>query len=520
MLYITTGDGTSDSDGWNSGQSLDDLLGSVLRIDVHRPDGDKPYSIPADNPFLETKGALPEIWAYGLRNPWRMSIDPKQGHVWVGNNGQDLWETAHLVKRGDNLGWSVYEGSHPFYAERQRGPTPIVPPTIEHSHAEFRSLTGGVVYYGDVLPDLAGVYIYGDYSSGRIWGMKHDGERAIWHRELADTSLMIAGFAVDQRGELLVVDHAGGIYRLVPAKIEANRPPFPTRLSETGLFANTAQHEVAAGVIPYTVKVPGWHDGATGQRFMAIPGEEKVTYHAGRSWEFPDGTALVQTLTLDSKPHRNPRALATARRMGRLQLPLARRPAGRRTVSRAQRRRSQLCESSAKATCRASSIGDSPAVPNASPATVGPRISCWESRAVQLDRPNEAGVNQLKSLTDLGLFTAELPSRRESETGRLRTILPPISRPAPAATCTSTARPATSRPAAATPAWSSASPPRAKKWNSSKPGRSTTPLGSRTRCWSRRVNLTARCSSSGSHGVGMVRCRHWYCTRRTSRRLR
>ena len=122
MLYITTGDGTSDSDTWNSGQTLDDLLGSVLRIDVDRRDGERPYAVPPDNPFVDTPGARPEIWAYGLRNPWRMGVDPKTGQIWVGNNGQDLWETAYLIRRGENYGWSVYEGSHPFYLERKRGP--------------------------------------------------------------------------------------------------------------------------------------------------------------------------------------------------------------------------------------------------------------------------------------------------------------------------------------------------------------------------------------------------------------
>ena len=99
MFFITTGDGTSDSDGWDSGQTLNDLLGSVLRIDVHRRDGSLPYAIPKDNPFIDTPGARPEIWAYGLRNPWRMCTDSKTGHIWVGNNGQDLWETAYLLRR-------------------------------------------------------------------------------------------------------------------------------------------------------------------------------------------------------------------------------------------------------------------------------------------------------------------------------------------------------------------------------------------------------------------------------------
>jgi len=299
LLYITTGDGTGDSDTWDSGQSLDDLLGAVLRIDVRDSTPEQPYRIPPDNPFVDHQGARGEIWAYGLRNPWRMSIDRPSGQVWVGNNGQDLWETAHLVRRGENYGWSVYEGNHPFYLQRKRGPTPLVPPTIEHSHAEFRSLTGGVVYRGPKFPELDGAYLYGDYSSGRIWGMKHDGDRVLWHRELADTSLMISGFRVDRHGELLIADHGGGIYRLVPAPADNSAASFPRRLSETGLFADSAAHQPDPAVLPYSVNVPGWMDGATAERFMAVPGDAKVTYQPSQSWQFPDGTALVQTLSLE-----------------------------------------------------------------------------------------------------------------------------------------------------------------------------------------------------------------------------
>jgi len=302
MFYLTTGDGTSDSDEWNSGQTLDDLLGSVLRIDVHRRDGPLPYAVPADNPFVNTPGARGEIWAYGLRNPWRMSFDAKTGHLWVGNNGQDLWETAHLVRRGENYGWSVYEGSHSFYPERRRGPTPLVAPTIEHSHAEFRSLTGGVVVHSPKLAELNGAYVYGDYSSGRIWGMKHDGQRVEWHRELADTSLQIAAFHVDRQGELLIADHGGGLYRLVPAPKSESTAPFPTRLSDTGLFASTAEHRVEQGLIPYSVNVAGWADGATAERYMALPEGSRIEYNSSESWGFADGTALVQTLFLERRP--------------------------------------------------------------------------------------------------------------------------------------------------------------------------------------------------------------------------
>jgi uncharacterized repeat protein (TIGR03806 family) len=302
FLYLTTGDGSSDSDTWNSGQTLDDLLGSVLRIDVDRRDGNRPYGIPADNPFVDRVGARPEIWAYGLRNPWRMAADRESGQIWVGNNGQDLWETAHLIRRGENYGWSVTEGSHPFYLERSRGPTPIVPPTIEHAHAEFRSLTGGVVYRGDRFPELDGAYIYGDYSSGRIWAMKHDGRRPLWHREIADTTLQIASFRVDPRGELLITDNGSGFYRLVRAPKSERAVPFPTRLSDTGVFDAVRENRPDSGLIPYSVNAPGWSDGAEVERFLALPGAAKVGFESSRGWNFPDGTALVQNLSIVRKP--------------------------------------------------------------------------------------------------------------------------------------------------------------------------------------------------------------------------
>jgi uncharacterized repeat protein (TIGR03806 family) len=304
MLYIAAGDGTSDSDTWNSGQDVTNLLATLIRIDVDQPDADRPYSVPRDNPFLDVPSARPEIWAFGFRNPWRMCVDEKTGDIWVGNNGQDLWETAYLVRRGDNFGWSVYEGNHPFYANRKRGPAPIVPPTIEHHHSEFRSLTGGVVYYGDKLSELNGAYIYGDYSTGKIWGARHRDGKLIWHQELADTALQIAAFRVDQRGELLVVDIGGGIYRLHPRHNEPEvsdpRPTnFPNRLSDTGLFSFVADHRPDPGLIAYSINAPGWADGATAERFIALPGDSKMKYRRSRGWEFPDGAALVQTLSIE-----------------------------------------------------------------------------------------------------------------------------------------------------------------------------------------------------------------------------
>ena len=297
MLYATAGDGTGDSDTWLSGQDVTNLLGTVIRINVDDPTSDQPYSIPPDNPFLEVPEARGEIWAFGLRNPWRMSVDPQTGHLWVGVNGQDLWETVHWVRRGDNYGWSVYEGNHPFYLNRELGPAPFVPPTIEHHHMEARSLTGGVVYYGDRVPELNGAYVYGDYSTGKIWAARHDGERLTWHREIADTTIQIAGFAVSHRGEMLVVDYGGALYRLIPNQAEDRSQEFPRKLSDTGLFVSTTNLQPRPGLIPYDVNVPGWSDGASATRYLAIPGKEQMNVVDNQGWNLPNQSAVVQTLT-------------------------------------------------------------------------------------------------------------------------------------------------------------------------------------------------------------------------------
>jgi uncharacterized repeat protein (TIGR03806 family) len=300
MLYISTGDGTADSDGWASGQELNDLLGAVLRIDVDHTEGTQAYSVPRDNPFAGAPNARPENWAYGLRNPWRLCVDQKTGEIWAGNNGQDLWETVHLIRRGENYGWSAYEGSHPFYLNRKLGPTPVVPPTIEHPHAEARSLTGGVVYYGDELSELNGAYVYGDYSTGKIWGLRCDGSRVVWQKELADTQLQIAAFAVSQRGQLLIADYAGGIYRLIPSPPHESAQNFPTTLSQTGLFLSTKDHLIQPALIPYSVIVAGWADGAQVERFMALPDDSRIG-------KLTDGTVLMQTLSLEREA-RNPQS--------------------------------------------------------------------------------------------------------------------------------------------------------------------------------------------------------------------
>jgi glucose/arabinose dehydrogenase len=311
MMVVTSGDGTSDSDTNVVGQGMDHLLAKVLRIDVDHPDPGKGYSVPPDNPFVGREGIRPETWAFGFRNPWRIAVDPVQGHVWVGNNGQDLWEQVFRVERGANYGWSVFEGSHLFYPQRALGPAPHSPPAFEHPHSEARSLTGGVVYQGSRHAELAGAYLYGDYSTGKVWGARMEGNRVLWHKELADTTLAITGFALDADGEILILDHRGdglgGFHTLEPSPEEESPRAFPRWLSESGLFASVRGHQMAPGVIGYSVNSPLWSDGAHKERYIALPAEgpagapqsPAIDLTATRGWNFPDGTVLIKSFALE-----------------------------------------------------------------------------------------------------------------------------------------------------------------------------------------------------------------------------
>ncbi len=301
MLYITTGDGSSDSDINLTGQRIDLLLSKVLRINVDQIGKGKPYSIPEDNPFLNTKNAAPETWAHGFRNPWRITCDTKTGDIWVGENGQDMWESVKRVERGANYGWSKYEGSHPFYLERKLGPGRLRKPTFEHHHREARSLTGGVVYYGKGLPELNGAYVYGDYATGKIWAGKNDGQKVLWHKEIADTSFAITGFASDVHGNLIVIDERTGFYKLILNENREGAAKFPLLLSETGLFKNVSKHEPAPGVFRYEVNVPHWVDGANSEHFLAVPGSGKMRFNINRGWDAPDQSVLVQTLSVEKQ---------------------------------------------------------------------------------------------------------------------------------------------------------------------------------------------------------------------------
>ena len=212
-LYAGLGDGGAANDRFGNGQNLGTILGTVIRIDVS---GDGALA-PADNPFVGQEGARPEIWAYGLRNPWRFSFDRQTGDLWIADVGQNQWEEVNVQPAGsaggENYGWPIMEGTHCFQADacQQDG---LVLPVAEYEHALGCSVTGGYVYRGAAQPALQGVYFYGDYCSGRIWGLAQvDGQ---WQNaELLSSGVQISSFGESEDGELLVVDYNGNLSRLI-----------------------------------------------------------------------------------------------------------------------------------------------------------------------------------------------------------------------------------------------------------------------------------------------------------------
>ncbi len=297
-LYISTGDasGPAPPDVHRAGQDVSNLLSSILRIDVDNQDPGLNYAIPKDNPLVSVAGARGEVWSYGYRNPWKMSFDRVDGHLWVGDVGWELWEMIYRVKKGGNYGWSITEGPQPVHPEDTPGPTPILPPTLQHPHSEAASITGGFVYRGTRLSGLTGAYVYGDFQTGILWGARLSGEEVSWHQEVARSPLQLVAFGEDTAGELYLVDYRGQIFQLQENPQPDRSAEFPRRLSQTGLFASTTDLTPAAGVIPYQINASAWADHTAAQRWLAIPGQGQITADGPGKWKFPDGSVLVKTI--------------------------------------------------------------------------------------------------------------------------------------------------------------------------------------------------------------------------------
>ena len=235
FLYITLGDSGMADDPLSTGQNPTDFFGSIMRIDVDHHEPGKAYGYPKDNPHFRGGSYArwaPEVYCIGLRNVWKFTFDKKTGDLWAGDVGQNLYEYVHLIKNGGNYGWSIKEGFHPFQPMRRQKVDPaakLSPPIVEYPHAptadrkdDGKSITGGYVYRGKALPELAGVYVYGDFDTGRIWGLREQDGKAVVNAEIVDLKsnpkLNIAAFGEDRDGEPFILAFDGRIHRFVPRK--------------------------------------------------------------------------------------------------------------------------------------------------------------------------------------------------------------------------------------------------------------------------------------------------------------
>ena len=295
MLYISQGE---DGQASNA-QDLSTLLGKILRIDVRGAF----YAVPPDNPFVGQAGIRPEIWAYGMRNPWRFSFDRLTGDLWIADVGEDSWEEIDYLPVGNgggsNFGWPYCEGTHDAQGPGSCASIASVPPLLEYPHDQTggSNVTGGYVYRGDRLPSIYGSYLYVDFGSGTLWARPTLAGPSV----VVANQQQIAGFGEGSDGELYLVSIAGGLFRL-QEPINSGTQEFPTTLSATGLFSNVAALTPAPGLVEYDVSSPLWSDRAVKRRWIALPGTERVQFTASGAWTFPVGTAFVKHFELPLTP--------------------------------------------------------------------------------------------------------------------------------------------------------------------------------------------------------------------------
>lgn len=219
-LYIGLGDGGFRDDPHGNGQNLEALLGKILRIDVDHHDRGKAYAIPKDNPFANRKDARGEIWAYGVRNIWRMAFDRQTGVCWAADVGQDIWEEIDLIERGGNYGWNLREGQHKFGRNGIEARADLIDPIFEYHHDVGKSITGGQVYRGERVPELAGAYLYADYITGKVYALRYDfsKKQVVANQPIAGNVLPVFSFGEDESGEVYFMTTQGFLYRFASTR--------------------------------------------------------------------------------------------------------------------------------------------------------------------------------------------------------------------------------------------------------------------------------------------------------------
>ena len=299
FLYIAMGDGGSGGDPQNNAQDMSTLLGKMLRIDVSPENPSDPYDVPASNPFLGQSGIAPEIWASGLRNPFRFSFDRQTGALWLADVGQNAIEEINLIQAGNNYGWRVLEGTQPFDGSANNLPiSAFTPPVFEYDHSQGVAVIGGYVYRGSLLPTLVGVYLYSDFGSGNVWGLDYDGSAAV-SNTLLGTAGSPTSFGEDSNGELYLVTRGGDILSFRESN-PGMGGTIPVNLSDTGLFKNLSDLTPASGLIEYDINIPFWSDTTIKRRWVAIPDGQKIGFSAAGNWTFPEGSLVVKHFEIDT----------------------------------------------------------------------------------------------------------------------------------------------------------------------------------------------------------------------------
>lgn len=300
-LYVGFGDGGPGNDPCDSGQDKNSLFGKILRIDVTSAAAGT-YKTPPDNPFFGVANAKPEIWALGFRNPWRWSFDNATGDLWLGDVGQNAWEEIDQVVKGNNYGWKICEGKHRRGSTTELCATPgLTDPVVEHGRAEANAITGGYVYRGSAIPSLFGAYIYGDYIKGTIWALTSDATgKRVTKPILQAVPNSLVSFGQGNDGELYVVQISGEIFKLVPTGTPVD-DPFPKLLSQTGCVDAADATKPASGVLPYEVNSPLWSDGATKERFFAIPDGTTIAIGSDGDWDLPIGSVTMKHFSVGDK---------------------------------------------------------------------------------------------------------------------------------------------------------------------------------------------------------------------------
>lgn len=311
-LYISTGDGGSGGDPNNNAQNTTRLLGKMLRIDAYDTTGwpTTRYRIPPDNPYAgnarcggdTNAAACPELYAWGLRNPWRFSFDAATGSLWVGDVGQNLREEINIVARGGNYGWRCREGVSAYNTSGCPA-SGLIDPVFDYTHTSGNaSITGGYVYRGNGIPELRGRYIYGDFASGRLWALKDDGAGGYQTDQLVDTAAGISSFALGNDGELYFADYSTGRLQRLKGSGAVLTDVVPDDLAATGCVNPANPRLPSGGALPFTVNAPFWADGAAKARHLAVPDGTTISAAAGAEWQFPAGSVLMKTMELAGKP--------------------------------------------------------------------------------------------------------------------------------------------------------------------------------------------------------------------------